>query len=699
MRKEIFAKNIAKNFEGENLVVEVRIKRMSARLVVGCMTGTSLDGLDCSLLLVNGNSIDAMSCNVMSTISLPFPTKLQQSLRDFSCQVPMTSKDICQLASDFTDFHITGIRQLLSNKAEHMIVDLIAVHGQTVFHCPPLSWQLFTPARLVKEFGTKVVCDLRAMDLAYGGNGAPITPLADYIVFRDKSGSKSRAIVNLGGFINITFLSKPNTVDSISGKDVCACNQVLDLIARQRLHQNYDEDGSAALKGSVDEEIVQYFQGLLEKQAINRSLGSNDEPREWLEGLDHVPTNDLCRSAVKAIVNIINQNTAHVDEVILAGGGVFNKALVADLKELHGHVHLSDHFGVNPVYRECIEIAILGALCDDKIPITLPQVTGCDDIKLISGSWMYPPVAKTKRQVTQVVDRGSASTEQRNSRSLGIHKKSVSEIVEIIYEEDKNSLSTAFKNSMPAITRFIAAAEEGFVNGGRLIYLGAGTSGRLGVLDASEAPPTFNVASNKVIGIIAGGDGALRLSSEGAEDDSNGCIDALMKLGVNSQDTVLGIAASGHTPYVRGALDYLERLEAPPVLGLLCCSDAAAAADSKLHVMFMDVGPEIVTGSTRMKAGTITKMVLNTISTTLMIRAGKIFDNLMIDVKASNNKLMDRAIRIIMAITAMEREDAQTLLVESGYNCKIAVIMAKFQCGREEAEAMNGANKGVIAYF
>jgi N-acetylmuramic acid 6-phosphate etherase len=135
------------------------------------------------------------------------------------------------------------------------------------------------------------------------------------------------------------------------------------------------------------------------------------------------------------------------------------------------------------------------------------------------------------------------------------------------------------------------------------------------------------------------------------------------------------------------------------VLGLLCCSDAAAAADSKLHVMFMDVGPEIVTGSTRMKAGTITKMVLNTISTTLMIRAGKIFDNLMIDVKASNNKLMDRAIRIIMAITAMQREDAQALLVESGYNCKIAVIMAEFQCGKEEAEAMNGANKGVIAYF
>ncbi len=222
----------------------IQYPSMSARLVVGCMTGTSLDGLDCSLVMVNGNSVETMQCNVMATISLPFPALLQKALRDFSSQIPMTSKTISQIASDFTDFHIEGIKQLLTNKGDDdLIVDLIAVHGQTVYHCPPISWQLFTPARLVKEFNTKVVCDLRSMDLAYDGNGAPITPLADYILFRDKIGLKSRAIVNLGGFINITFLSKPNTIDSISGKDVCACNQVLDLIARKRLNTNYDNDG------------------------------------------------------------------------------------------------------------------------------------------------------------------------------------------------------------------------------------------------------------------------------------------------------------------------------------------------------------------------------------------------------------------------------------------------------------------------
>ena len=455
----------------------------------------------------------------------------------------------------------------------------------------------------------------------------------------------------------------------------------------------------AAMNGNAIGEVVSHFQQLLEKQATNRSLGSNDEPHKWIDGLEHTPPNDLCRSAVQAIVNTIHKNTAHIDEVILAGGAVFNQALVADLKALHGQVYLSDHFGINPVYRECIEIALLGALCDDKIPITLPQVTGCSDVKFVSGAWMYPPVAAAKtRQLVQVIDRGSALTEQRNPRSVGIHQKSISDIVELIYEEDKNSLSTAFRNSMPAITSFISAAEEGFLNGGRLIYLGAGTSGRLGVLDASEAPPTFNVPSNKIIGLIAGGDSALRVSSEGAEDDGVGSINALKKLGITHRDTVLGIAASGHTSYVRGALDYLETLELPPVVGLLCCSSVVVSDSSKLNVMFMDVGPEIVTGSTRMKAGTITKMVLNTISTTLMIRAGKIFDNLMIDVKASNNKLMDRAIRIVMAITTLKRDAAQQLLVDSGYQCKIAVIMAKFQCGKEEAEAMNAANNGVISY-
>ncbi len=287
--------------------------------------------------------------------------------------------------------------------------------------------------------------------------------------------------------------------------------------------------------------------------------------------------------------------------------------------------------------------------------------------------------------MTSPPDRSHIATEGRNPRSMNLHRLGVAELVDLINQEDQ-TVPRAVAAANGAITSFIEATEPGFLAGGRLIYLGAGTSGRLGVLDASEMPPTFQVPPGRVIGIIAGGDGALRKSSEGAEDDPQGAHEALAALGLTHRDSVLGIAAGATTPYVLGALAFAKALASPPVTGLLTCSpiDRPTGVD---HLLVVDTGPEVVTGSTRLKAGTATKLVLNTISTTLMVRAGRVYQNLMVDLTASNQKLRDRAARIITMLTQVSREEALALLDAGGGKVKTAVVMQRRGLNREQADA------------
>ncbi len=286
-------------------------------------------------------------------------------------------------------------------------------------------------------------------------------------------------------------------------------------------------------------------------------------------------------------------------------------------------------------------------------------------------------------------DRSTLLTEQRNEASMTLHAMDSREIVDLIQEEDRE-VFRAMKRSRHMVARLIAAAEPGFVAGGRLVYLGAGTSGRLGVLDASEAPPTFCVGPERIIGLIAGGDSALRKSSEGKEDDRQGAWAELEALHLGANDTVIGIAAGGTTPYVLGALEWVKtRLPegARPVTGMIVCVniDAPPHVD---HYIVLKTGPEVLTGSTRMKAGTATKMTLNTISTTLMIRSGKVHENLMVDMKATNDKLKDRAARIIATLTGVSREESFSLLERAGGVVKTAVVMEKLGATRERAETL-----------
>jgi len=283
-------------------------------------------------------------------------------------------------------------------------------------------------------------------------------------------------------------------------------------------------------------------------------------------------------------------------------------------------------------------------------------------------------------------------TERRNPNTRDIDVASPIELVDLIATEDAGVAGSVL-GARESIARAIELVEEAFRRGGRLLYIGAGTSGRLGVLDAAECPPTFGTPPEMVVGIIAGGARALIKAIEGAEDDVNAGIAAMDDHHVREPDVVIGIAASGTTPYVRAALGRAQALGART--GLVACAEPPAILRNTCDVCIVVlVGPEVITGSTRMKAGTATKLVLNTVTTGAMIRLGKTYGNLMVDLRASNAKLEDRSHRIVMETTGLARDAAALILERADGQVKTAIVMARRGVDREEAEALLAAHAG-----
>jgi N-acetylmuramic acid 6-phosphate etherase len=283
-------------------------------------------------------------------------------------------------------------------------------------------------------------------------------------------------------------------------------------------------------------------------------------------------------------------------------------------------------------------------------------------------------------------------TERRNPRTLGIDAASPLDIVDLIGAEDAG-VPAAVARAREPLARAVELAERALRAGGRLIYVGAGTSGRLGVLDAAECPPTFGTPPGMVVGVIAGGAEALVRSVEGAEDDEAAGAAAMDEHGVGTADFVVGIAASGTTPYVHAALARAGELGART--GLVTCTEPPAELRARCDVCIaMLVGPEVVTGSTRMKAGTATKLALNTISTGAMVRLGKTWGNLMVDLRAWNAKLVDRSRRIVMETTGLDREEAARVIDAAGGAVKTAIVMARRGVARAEAERLLAAHGG-----
>ena len=284
-------------------------------------------------------------------------------------------------------------------------------------------------------------------------------------------------------------------------------------------------------------------------------------------------------------------------------------------------------------------------------------------------------------------------TEQRNPNSMHVDSLSALEIVQLMNEEDKQ-VPLAIEKCLPQIAQAVECIVAAFQKGGRLVYIGAGTSGRLGVLDASECPPTFGVSPEMVKGIIAGGERALRHPIEGAEDSKAQAVVDLQTIQFSSKDVLVGIAASGRTPYVIGALEYAKSLGSVTVS--IASNPNSAMANIVDIAIDTVVGPEVLTGSSRLKSGTAQKLVLNMLTTASMILMGKCYQNLMVDVQASNEKLKARAIRIVMQATDCDKTLAEETLKLADQNAKLAIMMILSGLDRAQAEALLEKHHGKL---
>lgn len=284
-------------------------------------------------------------------------------------------------------------------------------------------------------------------------------------------------------------------------------------------------------------------------------------------------------------------------------------------------------------------------------------------------------------------------TEQRNPNSMNVDCLSALEIVQLMNEEDKQ-VPLAIEKCLPQIAQAVERIVAAFQQGGRLVYIGAGTSGRLGVLDASECPPTFGVSPEMVKGIIAGGERALRHPIEGAEDSKAQAVVDLQTIQFSSKDVLVGIAASGRTPYVIGALEYAKSLGSVTVS--IASNPNSAMANIVDIAIDTVVGPEVLTGSSRLKSGTAQKLVLNMLTTASMILMGKCYQNLMVDVQASNEKLKARAIRIVMQATDCDKALAEETLKQADQNAKLAIMMILSGLERAQAEALLEKHQGKL---
>ncbi|EXU74882.1 N-acetylmuramic acid 6-phosphate etherase [Erwinia mallotivora] len=284
-------------------------------------------------------------------------------------------------------------------------------------------------------------------------------------------------------------------------------------------------------------------------------------------------------------------------------------------------------------------------------------------------------------------------SETRNADTMDLDTLSTLDMVSKFNQQDA-TVAEAVRKTLPDVARAVDAAAASLAEGGRLIYVGAGTSGRLGGLDASECPPTFGVAQGVVIGLIAGGPGALLKAVEGAEDDPQLGVSDLAALALTAKDMVVGLAASGRTPYVIGALRF-ARQRGCRTAAISCNPDSPVAVEAEIAISPV-VGPEALTGSTRLKSGTAQKLILNMLSTGAMVKSGKVYQNLMVDMQATNIKLVDRASRMVCQATGCERQEAEAALQQSGYAVKTAILMILADLTAEQADARLIRHKGFL---
>lgn len=361
----------------------------TARMVVGCMSGTSADGIDAAAVRIAGHGLDAAH-ETVAFASVPYGS-LAEPVRALQRGSAMTAGEIASLSRDLGILHAELIRSMVPKAGTP---DLVVMHGQTIHHAPPVSWQLASPAIVAAALDCDVISDLRAADLAEGGQGAPITPLADWLLMRDRSAApRTRAIINLGGFCNATILPAGAPPESTAGFDVCLCNQLLDHACVSRTGQAFDAEGARALRGTADAAVsARIAQHLASQHSEGRSLGSAHERLSLADLVAGLAPDDALATVVEAVAHAIAEIVgAHAaKEWLAAGGGARNAALMRALGRraaAHGAaLGITDSVGVAAQAREAVAMAALGAAAGDGAAITLDGVTGRRSRRVIDGT-------------------------------------------------------------------------------------------------------------------------------------------------------------------------------------------------------------------------------------------------------------------------------------------------------------------------
>jgi N-acetylmuramic acid 6-phosphate etherase len=721
-------------------------------IVLGMMSGTSADGIDVVIAEFTQAS-PALDWRIIKHHHTEFAPELRAEI--LACVRPEsgTVDRLCalnfRLGEAFARAALDAIHAAGMSPDQ---VDLIGSHGQTLWHIPTgpdaSTLQLGEAAVIAERTGITTISNFRTRDMAAGGQGAPLVPYLDVLLFTHPT--LTRAAQNIGGIGNVTYippcrnkkpiLQSPNHRITESPNppttqpfafDTGPGNMLIDYAA-QRITDgawSFDRDGALAAQGRVDDvllrELLQepYLHARPPKTTGRELFGAQFGARVWerahARGLDDY---DIIATLTAFTAHSIAQAyrdflPAFPDQVIVSGGGARNPILMRMLRDLLAPARVTpiDEFGIASEAKEALAFAVLAYETWHARPGNLPAATGARhpvvlgnitpgrttndegrkifDFRLAIGDSNLQSAIGNRQSVNDT----AWLTEATNARTHDIDTLPTLEMVRRINAED-HRVAPAVAAELPAIARAIDAIAERMQRGGRLIYIGAGTSGRLGALDAAECPPTFSTSPDQVIALIAGGERALTHAIEGAEDDADAGARDIAAHDVSARDSVVGITASGRTPYVLGGLREAKRRGAF-VVGVACNRPSPLEEIADVSIAPL-VGPEVIAGSTRLKAGTAEKMVLNMLSTGTMIRLGKTFGNLMVDVQATNAKLRERARRIVARACDISDAVADELLARCNGEVKTAIVVARAGISPAEARqrlrAANGAVRAAL---
>ncbi len=674
-------------------------------IVLGMMSGTSGDGIDTVITELFGIP-PQIEWRILSYDHVPFSPELREEI--FACFRPETGTvdRICKLNFALSEAYAeAALHAIRSAGMQPNEIDLIGNHGQTLWHIPAGNPQASTlqigdPAVIAERTGIPVVSNFRTADMAAGGNGAPLVPFADSLLLR--SPDKVRAAQNIGGIGNVTYIPKAgDPVHQIMAFDTGPGNMLIDyaagVISGGKLV--YDRDAELAGQGTVNEDLLNellqhpYFAGNPPKTTGRETFGIQYGQQilkraAALEISDHDLLATLTMLTARSIADAYRAFLPEFpDEVIVSGGGARNPLLMQMLRELlaPAKVLMTDDFGIPSEAKEALAFAMMAYETRYQRPGNIPSATGAHH-PVIMGSLTFPMTGKQSAGELPI-------TEKYNQKSTRIDEMSPLGLAQTINDEDCK-VAEAVGTQIPAIAAAIEAVSDRVSRGGRMIYLGAGTSGRLGVLDASEMPPTYGVSPELVVGRIAGGMKALIHAVEGAEDDPEGGKRDIEDLQINENDSVVGLSASGNAPYVIGGLEEARRRGALTIA--VACNQKAAIAGIADIAILPEPGPEVISGSTRMKSGTAQKLVLNMLSTGVMIMQGKTYGNLMIDLEASNKKLVARKRRLTASACGISEEEAQALLDRCSGNIKCAIVVHYRNVEPLEAMGILNEAKGYV---